>query len=121
MDEDDEDDDEEDADEDEDDDGEDASTAPGTRSTGRKADDDTQSVTSRRSSTKPAKAASLGRPPKSKKLTVGVQDAAELPPVSMRKQQQKQKKKVVKASRRDGRGTDGKSESYSFDTDFGYD
>jgi nuclear GTP-binding protein len=114
-------DDEEDADEDEDDDGEDASTAPGTRSTGRKADDDTQSVTSRRSSTKPAKAAALGRPPKSKKLTVGVQDAAELPPVSMRKQQQKQKKKVVKASRRDGRGTDGKSESYSFDTDFGYD
>ena len=111
-----------DADEGDDDDGEEEEEeeeeqqGPGGRSRGRKADDDTQSVTSRKS-TKQAKAAPV-RLPKSKKLTVGVQDATELPPANARKEQKKLKKKVVKAGRRGAPG--GESETYSFDEDFGY-
>jgi hypothetical protein len=51
--------------------------------------------------------------PKSKKLSVGGQDPAELPPVDNRKVEKKLKKKAVKDTRRAG-------ESYSFDEDFQY-
>ena len=51
--------------------------------------------------------------PKSKKLSIGGQDPAELPPVDTRKVEKKLKKKAVKDMRRTG-------ESYSFDEDFQY-